>query len=114
MFPLHIKRNIDSQKKLPRSRKTKNQGLQSLRAPESDAADPMRGRVPVAARRAHAERVIVTPAAAQDGLISGRRPLWIPCRAIPMIVCIIPIGYPFPDVPGHVVCAIRALPALIA
>src|SRR5207248_10942887 len=41
----------------------------SLRAPEPDVVVPIRGRVPVAVRRAHIERVIVPPAAAQDGLV---------------------------------------------
>jgi len=51
---------------------------------------------------------------AQHGLISGRWPLGIPGRAVPIIVCTIPVGHPFPDVPRHVIGAIGTLPALIA
>ena len=43
--------------------------VRSLRAPEPEVVVPMRGRVPVAVGRAHVERVIVPPAAAQDGLV---------------------------------------------
>ena len=43
--------------------------VRSLRAPEPGVVVPIRGRVPVAVRRAHVERVIVPPAAAQDGLV---------------------------------------------
>jgi hypothetical protein len=86
----------------------------SLRAPKPEGVVPRRGRVPAAAGRAHVERETVPPAAAQDGLISGCRPLRITSRAVLIVVLAIPISHPFPDVPGHVVCAIGALPALIA
>ena len=91
-----------------------DKGLQSLRAPEPDVVVPIRGRASAAVGRAHVERVIVPPAAAQDGLISGRRPLRIPCRTAPIVVFIKPIGHPFPDIAGHIVCAIGALSTLIA
>src|ERR1043166_3610421 len=65
----------------------------SLRAPEPDVVVPIRGRVPVAVGRAHVERVIVPLAAAQDGLLSGRRPLWIPCRTAPIVVRIKPVTH---------------------
>jgi len=48
----------------------------SLRPPEPDVVVPIRGRVPVAVRRAHVERVIVPPAAAQDGLVRPGPRLW--------------------------------------
>ena len=38
-------RTVDLGQSLPRIYKTKNQGLQSLRAPEPDAVGPKRGRV---------------------------------------------------------------------
>ena len=64
-----------------------DKGLQSLRAPEPAADVPKRGRVPGAVGRAHEERESVPPAAAQDGLIPGRRPLWITSRTVPIVVC---------------------------
>src|SRR5262249_54325880 len=90
-------------KKRLRIRKIKDQGLQSLRAPEPDEVVPSRGRAPEAGRRAHVERVTVPPAAAQDGLISRRRPLWIPRRAASIVVLIKPIGCPFPHITGHTI-----------
>src|SRR5438132_1642038 len=86
-----------------------DQGLQSLRAPKPEEAVSTRGRVPVAVRRAHVERDIVPPAAAPDGLIPGRRPLWITCRAVPIVACVIPIGYPSVElVPPWIGLSIRA------
>src|SRR6266446_2667566 len=41
----------------------------SLHAPALDVVVSIRGCVPVAVRRAHVERVIVPPAAAQDSLV---------------------------------------------
>ena len=48
----------------------------SLHAPEPDVVVPIRGRVSVAVGRAHVERVIVPPAAAQDGLVRPGSRLW--------------------------------------
>jgi hypothetical protein len=47
----------------------------SLRAPEPEVVIPIRGRVPVAVRRAPVERVIVPPAT-QDGLVWPGPRLW--------------------------------------
>ena len=91
-----------------------DQELQRLRAPEPEEVAPIRGRASEAEMRAHVERASAPPAAAQDGLLSGHRPLWIPCRAAPIVAHIKPVSHPLRDVSGHVVCAIGALPTLIA
>lgn len=83
------------------------QRLQSLRAPAPNETvlGPSQGG-PDAAGRTHVEPAIAPPTAAHTDIPPRCWALWITCRTVPIVVFVITISHPFPEVPRHVICTL--------